>query len=194
MRKCPFENKGPIMSFKSIIPATAVALALMAVPETAQATDKYIGEIFAVGFSFCPRGTAKLDGQLLPISSNAALFSLLGTQFGGDGRTSFGLPDMRGRSMLHPGSGRGLSTFRIGQRGGTETHTMTVAEMPSHYHGLHNAEGGSSSIGGTGAGDTENKEPVATSSEGGSQSFNIRDPYVVVNHCIVLQGVYPSRN
>ncbi|NEU33727.1 phage tail protein, partial [bacterium LRH843] len=82
----------------------------------------------------CPRNWAAADGQLLAISSNTALFSLIGTIYGGDGRTTFALPDLRGRSMVHEGTGPGLSNIRLGQRGGVESHTMSVTEMPSHNH------------------------------------------------------------
>lgn len=96
--------------------------------------DAYIGEIFQVGFNFAPRGSALCDGQLLPISQNSALFSLLGTTFGGDGRTTFGLPDLRGRSMVHPGNGPGLPTVSWGERGGSASFTLSAAQIPSHNH------------------------------------------------------------
>ncbi len=100
----------------------------------ANASEPFIGQITAVGFGFAPRGWATCDGQLLPISQYSAVFSLLGTTFGGDGRTSFGLPDLRGRSAVHVGSGPGLSNIRWGDRGGSETHTLTLAQMPPHSH------------------------------------------------------------
>lgn len=100
--------------------------------------EPFIGQIQPFGFNFAPRQWATCDGQLLAISSNTALFSLLGTTFGGDGRTTFGLPDLRGRSIVHVGNGPGLSTITWGERGGREFITLTQAEMPSHSHALTN--------------------------------------------------------
>ncbi|WP_299312416.1 tail fiber protein [uncultured Aquimarina sp.] len=100
--------------------------------------EPFVGQIMAVGFNFAPRGWALCDGQLLPISQNSALFSLLGTIYGGDGRTTFALPDLRGRVSIHQGGGPGLSNRRIGQKGGEETHTLNVPEMPSHNHSTSN--------------------------------------------------------
>ena len=96
--------------------------------------DPFLAQIMMFGGNFAPRGWAFCDGQLLPISQNTALFSLLGTTFGGDGRTTFQLPDLRGRYPIHPGTGPGLSQRRWGERGGAETTTLTQAEMPSHDH------------------------------------------------------------
>ena len=96
--------------------------------------DPFIGEIVMFGGNFAPRGWAFCQGQLLAISSNSALFSILGTTYGGDGRTTFALPDLRGRTAVHPGTGPGLSTIKLGQRGGAEYHTLTTLEMPNHSH------------------------------------------------------------
>lgn len=175
--------------------------------------EPFLGQIQAFGFNFAPRGWAMCDGQLLPISQNQALFSLLGTIYGGDGRTTFALPDLRGRSMVHMGTGPGLSLIQIGQRGGQESVTISVNEMPSHSHTatLH---------GETTAADkknpnnkmlaltetntyalpvpAENKtmaaESIVIQSTGGGQSMNIRNPYLGVNICIALEGIFPSRN
>jgi microcystin-dependent protein len=105
-------------------------------PGTAFAQEPFIGEIRWVGFNFAPRGWATCDGQLLSISQNTALFSLLGTTYGGNGQTTFALPDMRGRAPVHPGQGPGLSLRDLGEVGGTETVTLTVSEMPLHSHAL----------------------------------------------------------
>ena len=94
----------------------------------------FIGEIMMVGFNFAPRSWAMCDGQLLQIAQNSALFSLLGTTFGGDGRTTFGLPDLRGRTAIHPGFGPGLSDRRWGEKAGSEANVMTIGQMPSHTH------------------------------------------------------------
>ena len=96
--------------------------------------DPFIGEIVMFGGNFAPRGWSFCNGQLLAISSNTALFSILGTTYGGDGRTTFALPDLRGRSAIHAGTGPGLSTIKLGQRGGSEYHTLNVLEMPNHSH------------------------------------------------------------
>ena len=118
--------------------ALSVALAGTSVATTASAeADPYIGEIVEFGFTFCPRGWADASGQLLAISSNQALFSLYGTTFGGDGRTTFALPDLRGRASINQGQGAGLSPYLLGSRGGAETITLTVNELPSHEHGPH---------------------------------------------------------
>lgn len=120
-------------------PHTLAALLLAAgsaVSQSAQAcsSDPFLGTICTFGFNFCPRGYAPANGQLLAISSNQALFSLLGTQFGGDGRTTFALPDLQGRVMLGSGQGSGLSPVGVGQRGGTETVTLSTLQMPAHTH------------------------------------------------------------
>jgi microcystin-dependent protein len=112
-----------------------VVAALTLAPAAARAQEPLLGEIRWVAFDFAPKGWAKCDGQLLPISQNTALFSLLGTTYGGNGQTTFALPDFRGRTMLHQGQGPGLSERVIGEEGGTESHTLTIAEMPAHSHG-----------------------------------------------------------
>jgi len=101
--------------------------------------EQFLGQIQAFGFNFAPRGWAKCEGQLLPISSNDALFSLLGTTYGGDGRTTFGLPDLRSRSIVGVGQGPGLSSIRQGQMRGTEHVTLTGSNLPSHSHELQNS-------------------------------------------------------
>ncbi|KAB8153508.1 phage tail protein [Kordia sp. TARA_039_SRF] len=98
--------------------------------------DPFIGEIVMFGGNFAPRGWAFCQGQLLAISSHSALFSILGTTYGGDGRTTFALPDLRGRTAIQPGTGPGLSTIKLGQRGGAEYHTLNVLEMPNHSHNV----------------------------------------------------------
>ncbi len=167
--------------------------------------DPILGQIQAFGFNFTPRGWAKCDGTLLAISSNSALFSLLGTTYGGDGRTTFALPDLRGRSGRHQGTGPGLSTVTIGQRGGAETHTLTTAQMPSHNHSIAaKEEGNSDTPGGTyiagdgtsafGTSADTQMAANAVGNNGGNQSFNIQNPYLVVNYCIATVGIFPSRN
>jgi len=166
-----------------------------------------LGEIFMFAGNFAPRGFALCDGQLLPISSNTALFSLLGTTYGGDGRTTFGLPDLRGRVPLHPGSGPGLTTRRLGEKSGAENVTLNTTQIPSHSHQMRaqSAEGDSniptnaipakSGTGGysTGAADV-NMAAGASLAAGGSQSHTNVQPFLGVNFIIALTGVFPSRN
>ena len=183
--------------------------------------EPFLGQIQAFGFNFAPRGWAKCEGQLLPISQNSALFSLLGTIYGGDGRTTFALPDLRGRCSIHAGQGPGLSNYQQGQRGGAETTTLNIQNMPAHNHtgavvvSNANATSNEPSTGGSigksnvmmGRSQTEvsafnngtpdtvlNGASVQTNNNGGGQSFNNVQPYLVVNWCIALQGIYPSRN
>lgn len=103
--------------------------------------NPFLAQIIMFGGNFAPRGWALCDGQLLPINQNQALFSLLGTTYGGDGRTSFALPDLRGRSPIHAGHGPGLSDIKLGQRGGSETKTLTVLELPNHSHNASTLKG-----------------------------------------------------
>ena len=163
----------------------------------------FLGQIQAFGFNFAPRGWAKCEGQLLSIAQYNALFSLLGTMYGGDGRTTFGLPDLRGRSIVGTGNGPGLSTITQGEKGGAENHTLTVGQMPSHTHniGVNSAAGEEVSpvgkhIAGITDGFAENADGnlAAPTSAGGNQSFGIRSPFLGIEVCIALEGVYPSRN
>lgn len=186
--------------------------------------DPFIGQIQPNGFNFAPRGWALCNGQLLAIASNTALFSLLGTTFGGDGRTTFALPDLRGRSIVHVGNGPGLSNISWGQRGGRETVTLTQAQMPSHSHQLipsiskvqvatldnssTSNESEESVLGsggtmpeiyreaGSGAQGTLGGVSISgsTSNAGGNMGFNIRDPYLGIYVSIALQGIFPSRS
>ena len=127
---------------KTLLSSLLLAVVLMLPTKPANAgTDAYIGEIMWMATTFCPRATAEANGQLLAISSNTALFSLLGTTYGGDGRTTFALPDLRGRTPLHTGTGPGLSPRPLGQRGGTQTEVLNMTQMPSHSHGLNAASG-----------------------------------------------------
>jgi len=180
-----------------------------------------IGEIILFGGNFAPRTWAFCEGQLLPIASNTALFSILGTTYGGDGRTTFALPDLRGRSAMQQGRGPGLSTRTLGQRGGFETTTLTVANMPSHSHvaqmsvsnadsnistpvaGVSIATPGSTvarAFNGTDgfANATPNVElntaTVSLSNTGSGTAFNNMEPYLALNFVICLQGTFPSRS
>jgi microcystin-dependent protein len=167
--------------------------------------EPFIGQIQAFGFNFAPRGWAKCDGSLLPISQHSALFSLLGTTYGGDGRTTFGLPDLRGRAALHQGTGPGLSPRTIGQRGGQETSTLTTQNLPPHNHSLHargeedNSEKPENNVlaasptYSTAAQDVT-MHGTSIGNTGSSQAFNNMQPFLVINWCIALVGTFPSRN
>ena len=170
--------------------------------------EPFIGQIQAFGFNFAPRGWAMCEGQLLPISQNTALFSLLGTTFGGDGRTTFALPDLRGRSIVGMGNGPGLSNISWGERGGAENHTLSVGQMPSHNHSVQvqvNTGGGSEADATTFLANQANGYAedatsgahlggVTQANVGGNQSFGIRSPFLGINVCIALQGIFPSRS
>ncbi len=170
--------------------------------------EPYIGQIQAFGFGFAPRGWAQCNGQLLSIAEYDALFSLLGTTFGGDGQTTFALPDLRGRSIVHPGSGPGLSPVQWGQKGGQETVTLTTNQLPSHNHAVSiavNIGSGEESISTKYiASHTSafNEAPaqgaflagVNQLNVGGNQPVNIRNPFLGMNFCIALEGIYPSRS
>lgn len=179
--------------------------------------NPFIGEIVMFGGNFAPRQWAFCDGQLLAISSNTALFSILGTTYGGDGRTTFALPDLRGRAAVHPGHGPGLSSYTLGEKGGREQVTLTQNEMPFHGHfAASNADmhvsdsageddpdgnflGGGLDIYSATPGGNKMAGGAATTSTvlastGNSQSFNINKPFLATNYIIALFGVYPSRN
>ncbi|WP_342448689.1 tail fiber protein [Tamlana crocina] len=173
------------------------------------AQEGFIGEIRMFAGNFAPRSWALCDGQLLAISQYQALFSILGTTYGGDGRTTFALPDLRGRVAIHPGSGPGLSTYRQGSKGGTETNTLTVSQMPPHSHTVNAVvEDGNQSVptgnlpAGTKALDKEYSDAAANTTmnstmignSGGGQPVNNIQPYGTVNYIICLQGIFPSRN
>lgn len=170
--------------------------------------EPFIGQIIMFGGNFAPRGWALCDGQLLAISQNQALFSILGTTYGGDGRTTFALPDLRGRTPVHEGQGPGLSNIRLGERGGNETTTLSVANLPPHGHTNiipANDQGGntddptSAFIAANGLNSFSDSQTVnlnggTTTNTGSGQSFSNRGPYTAVNFIIALVGTFPSRN
>lgn len=169
-------------------------------------TDPYLGEIRPFGFSFAPAGWALCQGQLLSIAQNTALFSLLGTQYGGDGTTTFALPDLRGRVPIGFGQGPGLPNHIQGETGGAEAVTLTSAQTPAHHHPVAAASNATTknpsgavpafttaaSSYGTTADLT--MSPTMTASSGGNQPHDNMQPYLVTNWCIALQGVYPPRD
>lgn len=175
---------------------------------SALAQDPFLGEIRMVGFNFAPRGWAFCAGQLLPISENIALFSVLGTTYGGNGISNFALPDLRSRVPICMGNGAGLSTYEIGQKGGAETVTLTVAQLPAHSHPLMGSAIEATAI--TPSGNTlaskarvplytnSSPEPTQTfngasiGATGGNEPFQILPPYLSVNYIIALEGIFPS--
>lgn len=172
-------------------------------------SEPFLAEVRIVGFNFAPRGWAFCDGQILPINQNQSLYSLLGTTYGGDGRTSFALPDLRGRVPIHVGRSNGGEDHREGQKSGEETHTLSVNEMPSHDHLVRASSTNANQNAPTGhvLGAALNfyvpnssgpiHQPLASSSVahvGGSQAHDNMQPYLALNFCIALQGLFPSRN
>ena len=172
--------------------------------------DPFVAEIRIFPFNFAPTGWAFCDGQILPISQNTALFSLLGTTYGGDGKSTFALPDMQGNAPMHPGQGPGLSLRDLGEIGGVESVTLLISEIPVHTHGLFaSVENGgqgtltdgitvASSIGGqiyqsNTSSNLVMMNPQALAAAGGSLPHNNMQPYLTLNFCIALQGVFPPR-
>ena len=177
-------------------------------------SDPFIGEIIMFGGNFAPRGWALCEGQLLPISQNTALFSILGTTYGGDGRTTFGLPDLRGRIPMGSGTGPGLSPRRLGEKAGTENVTLNQNQIPSHTHAAiansvsptGNANVAADNLWADDAGTasatyssetknaTMNADAISVQNTGGSQSHTNIQPFQCVNFIIALVGVFPSRS
>jgi microcystin-dependent protein len=171
--------------------------------------DPFVAEIRIFPFNFAPRGWAWCDGQLLPLSQNTALFSLLGTTYGGNGKSNFALPDLQGRAPMHPGQGPGLSLHDLGETGGSETVTLLQSEIPSHSHqpamsvrpvdSLNPSDNGTGN--GLGTGNGVYIEPGAQTQlnfqaltpAGGDQPHNNMQPYLTFYFCIALQGVFPPR-
>jgi len=167
--------------------------------------DPFVAEIRIFPFNFPPKGWAFCDGQLLPISQNTALFSLLGTTYGGNGKSNFALPDLQGRVPLHPGQGPGLSLYDLGQSGGSETITLLETEMPAHAHqamaigAFADQPAPSGKTWGRTAANpyigasTGQMSPSALALTGGSLPHNNMQTYLTLNFCIALQGVFPPR-
>jgi len=171
-------------------------------------SEPFLAEVRIVGFNFAPRGWAFCDGQILPINQNQSLYSLLGTTYGGDGRTSFALPDLRGRTPIHVGASNG-NHHTLGQKSGEETHTLSKNEMPQHTHllkGTNTEDAGQSDnpAGNVLARAIQQIYAAFTSpapfgsgtvaNTGGGQAHENMQPYIALNFCIALQGLFPSRN
>jgi microcystin-dependent protein len=174
--------------------------------------EPFLGQILLVGFNFAPQGWALCNGQLLSITQNTALFSLLGTQYGGDGQTTFALPDLRSRVPIHQGQGNGLSNYAMGEMAGVENVTLLLSQIPSHNHLINatNAAGGvqtpgnnflaAATAGGRpadiySAGPSQGTlSPNAVSVAGGGQPHTNIQPVLAMNYIIALQGIFPSRS
>lgn len=161
--------------------------------------EPFLGEVRLMSFSFAPKGWALCNGQLLPINQNQALFSLLGTTFGGNGQTNFALPDLRGRTPIHVGNGHTL-----GERGGEQAHTLSISELPTHTHSLlaspdsattptaaNNLPAAANNVYGQ-AESLLALDPTAVGNQGGSQAHQNMQPFLTVSFCIALQGIFPS--
>lgn len=172
--------------------------------------EPFLGELGIVAFNFAPRGWALCNGQILSISQNQALFSLLGTTYGGNGQTTFALPNLQSRLPIHAGQGVGLSNYNLGEVGGAEGVALTMAQLPAHAHSGQGVSGAGSSGGPAGQvwagsvlGDSVYNTSVAPNAtmsaaaiapSGGAQPHDNRQPYLVLNFIIALVGVFPSRN
>lgn len=172
-------------------------------------SEPFIGQIMIFGGNFPPKNWAFCDGSLLPIQQNTALFSLLGTMYGGDGRVTFGLPDLRGRVPIGMGQGPGLSIYQEGEKGGQETHTLQISEMPGHIHPVavaasneasspQNRPGGNvlgaANIYDSPASADAALGGVSSGPAGGSAAHENRQPYLAVNYIIALYGIFPPRS
>lgn len=171
-------------------------------------SDPFVAEIRIFGFNFPPKGWAFCDGQLLPISQNTALFSLLGTTYGGNGKSTFGLPDLQGRVPMQPGQGPGLSLYDLGQEGGSETVSLLESEIPAHAHALRAdtqdpgdnsgpsptmALGRANIYQSVTGSNLTTLNPAALAPAGGDQPHNNMQPYLTFNFCIAMQGIFPPR-
>ena len=171
-------------------------------------SEPFLAEVRIVGFTFAPRGWAFCDGQILPINQNQSLYSLLGTTYGGDGRTSFALPDLRGRVPIHAGSSNGTQ-HNLGSKGGEDTHTLAANEMPQHTHGARasgqNADQNNPQdnvlgqalnlyVAASTSPPLQPILPATLANTGGGQAHENDQPFLAVNFCIALQGLFPSRN
>jgi microcystin-dependent protein len=169
-------------------------------------SEPFVAEIRIFAGNFAPRSWAFCNGQLLPVSQNTALFSLIGTTYGGDGRSTTALPNLQGRVPMHPGRGPGLTARRLGQRGGVEMVTIDEAQMPNHTHTLraesdepgedNDPNGAALAKAGvyTAASNLVSMSDSALPNAGGSQPHNNMQPYLTINFIIALQGLYPSRS
>lgn len=197
------------MNSRSIVLCLLLAFVTITIAMPAQAqVEPFLGEIRFVGFNFAPQGWALCNGQLLSISQNQALFALLGTQYGGDGRTTFALPDLQGRVALAAGNGAGLTPRVNGQQGGQETVTLTIPQMPKHTHNLKAVSGAADSatpaanlpansattpVYSTKTADTTMRSSIVATT-GNNQPHENMPPFTTMTCIIALEGIFPSRN
>lgn len=171
-------------------------------------TEPYIGQVMLFAGNYAPEGWAFCDGTLMSINQYTALFSLIGTYYGGDGQTTFALPDLRGRAPLHFGQGPGLSSYSLGENGGAEMVTLFASQMPAHSHAVMGFAGGGTSaepasnvwasgpasLYAAGAAADGILNPTVISPSGGSQPHDNMPPFLTLNYCIALEGIFPSRS
>lgn len=185
----------------------AVLVFLSVTPSAPAQDDRFLGSIIIVSFNFPPKGFAFCNGQLLPINQNQALFALLGTTYGGDGRQTFALPDLRGRAPIHNGQGSGLNSYVLGQKGGEENVTLTISQLPNHTHiaTASTAPANTGAVGGTSwarprvllysaSAPSTPMSSAALSPAGSNQAHQNLKPFLVLSYAIALQGIFPSRN
>lgn len=186
--------------------ALVSALGSLGLPQGARADPPYVGEVVCGGWNFCPAGWAECNGALLPIAENDTLFTLIGTTYGGDGQSTFALPNIAGRTMVHTGTGSGLSPRTLGESGGVETVTLTSSQIPSHNHPVQVHTGVEQSASPTNRIVGPANAPMystaaanialgasAVGSTGGSQPHNNLQPYLAAKCCISLFGIFPSQ-
>lgn len=201
------------MTKRKLILAALAGASMLAGAAPAQAQDYFLGQIMIYGNSFCPRGMTEANGAILPIRQYTALFSLYGTQFGGNGTTTFQLPDLQGRTGINQGQGPGLADYVIGEEGGAETTLMTVNEMPMHTHSATMAayNGTPNTDNPTGASFADFPNNIAiynnatapdvnmavgtllTLPAGGGEVLPTRAPYLTLRYCVVMDGIFPQR-
>ena len=202
------------MSIRKALLSTAAAASCLTMATPAHASfEPFIGQIMPFGGNFCPRGYLQASGQLISISSNTALFSLLGTTYGGDGVTTFALPNLNGRTITSDGTGPGLPNYVQGQTSGTNQFTLTTNNMPSHTHvgalravptagntevptdnSMAQAPAGTNIYSTAAPTNNMNAGDVVLAASGGSQPIAHQAPYLIVKHCIATEGIFPSRN
>ncbi len=193
---------------KRLMVAAMLCAGVLAPRIAAAQGDPFLGEIRWVGFNFAPQGWARCDGQLMQIAQNTALFSLLGTTYGGNGQTTFALPDMRGRVAVHQGQGPGLSPRDMGEVAGEEAVALSIAQMPAHTHAAFGSDAEATVVNPFGAvwgtkarvalyapiPATQPLAPAAIGNTGGGQPHDNMPPFNTLNCIIALQGIYPARS
>lgn len=196
---------------KLLTAAVAASLSMfgtmMSTTNSMAQAEPFLGQLMVGGWNFCPRGWARADGQILSIAQNTALFSLLGTTYGGNGQTTFALPDLRGRAPIHNGQGPGLPSYDIGEVGGSTSFTLSVNQLPSHSHPVKATNVGSDKPGPLGKYLGLNADPMyhlgppnvnmaadMVAPTGGNQPVSHRGPYLGLQWCIALEGIFPSRD